>query len=178
MRPRTAILLVLGCLAAASAGCGTTAETASLSHTASAVSVDASNYLLAEEPTGAIGVIDARESTQNGDEVAVVGRICAGTNPWIEGRAAFTMLDPAMAIVADDQECADGELCTGDCCAADRVASSTLVKFVDDQGSVIAVDARQLLALSEGDMVVVQGHVKKDENGNFALLADGVYVRK
>ena len=39
------------------------------------------------------------------------------------------------------------------------------------------IDSRKLLGLKESDMVVVQGTAKKDENGNFVMLAEGVYIR-
>jgi hypothetical protein len=32
--------------------------------------------------------------------------------------------------------------------------------------------------VNEEDMVVVKGIVKKDDSGNFSLLANGVYVRR
>jgi hypothetical protein len=65
-----------------------------------------------------------------------------------------------------------------DCCATDRAACTTLVKFLDEAGKVLAVDARQLLEVSSDELVVVRGKVSKDAEGNFAVLADGVHVRR
>ncbi|QDU89189.1 hypothetical protein Pla175_25760 [Pirellulimonas nuda] len=139
---------------------------------------DGSAYLLAEEPDGAMGVIQAREAAHDGDPIVLVGRIGGATNPWVEGRAAFTLLDPSMLVVDESQGMGEGQLCTGDCCATERQACTTLVKVVDPQGQLVAVDARKLLGLKEADMVVVSGTAKKDELGNFQLLATGVHVRR
>lgn len=144
---------------------------------ATPASIDGSKFLLADEPEEALGVIEARESAQDGASVVVVGRIGGAANPWIEGRAAFTLIDASKVMVAEGEN-EDGELCTGDCCAAERAGCTTLVKVVDASGKLIAADSRQLLGLAENDTVVVRGKANKDENGNFVVLAEGVYVRR
>ncbi|MEK6250009.1 MAG: hypothetical protein N2C12_17630, partial [Planctomycetales bacterium] len=132
---------------------------------------------LAEEPDGAMGVIAARESVEDGAPLVLVGRIGGCAKPWIEGRAAFTLLDASMSVVAEGEESADGEICEGDCCATERLGCTTLVKVVDQQGKVLPVDSRDLFGLKESDMVVVQGTAKKDESGNFVMLAKGIFIR-
>lgn len=57
--------------------------------------VDGSKYLLSREPEGAKGVTRAREEAKNDDEVVVVGRIGGEENPWIDGLAVFTIVDPS-----------------------------------------------------------------------------------
>jgi hypothetical protein len=139
--------------------------------------VDASLYTLAEEPEGAIGVIAARESVEDGGALVVVGRVGGAANPWIAGRAAFTLLDPSMSVVANGEDSGETELCLDDCCAADRQNCTVLVKVVDAQGKLVMMDSRELLGLQESDMVVVKGNAQKDTTGNFVMLADGVYIR-
>ena len=158
-------------------GCGS-ASNASTQTATSASSIDGSQFVLTEEPDGAVGVIEARESAEDGDELVLVGRIGGEANPWIEGRAAFTLLDPSMLVVDESVGMAEGQLCTADCCATERLACTTLVKFVDATGALVAVDARKLLGVSQDDMVVVKGTAKRDESGNFQLLATGLHVRK
>src|SRR3954463_14779752 len=53
-------------------------------------------YLLTEEPTGAKGVIEARKDARDGDEVVVVGRVGGDAKPWVEGRAAFWIVDGSL----------------------------------------------------------------------------------
>jgi hypothetical protein len=159
-----------------SSGCGTGPDaTPQLSSTP--VSVDASQYKLAEEPDGAVGVIAARESAEDGAPLVLVGRIGGCAKPWVEGRAAFTLLDASMSVVAEGEDSAEGEICTGDCCATERLDCTTLVKVVDQQGKILSGDSRDLFGLKESDMVVVQGTAKKDESGNFVMLAKGIFIR-
>lgn len=141
------------------------------------VDYDGTQFVLAEEPDGAVGVIAAKESVADGDPLVLVGRIGGSDNPWIEGRAAFTLMDPSVTVVGPGGNMADGEICMDDCCAAERLACTTLVKFVDENGQVVPVDSRRLLGVKASDMVVIQGTAKKDESGNFSLLATGLYVR-
>lgn len=168
----TSVALALS--AAAFLGCGTATDSPSPAVT----QVDASAYQLLEEPDGAVGVIAAKESAEDGAPLVLVGRIGGAENPWIDGRAAFTLLDASMSVVANGtgQE-TENAVCMEDCCAADRLDCTTLVKVLDENGELVGVDSRELLGLKESDMVVVKGKAKKDDSGNFVMLAEGVYVR-
>jgi hypothetical protein len=175
---RALSVAVLSICSVTAGGCGSDSSTDIDASLVTSVSVDRSKYMLAEEPDGAIGVIEARETGADGQPIVVVGKIGGATNPWIEGRAAFMLLDASKTVVADGAECGAGEICMDDCCATDRAACTTLVKFLDEAGKVLAVDARQLLEVSSDELVVVRGKVSKDAEGNFAVLADGVHVRR
>lgn len=165
-------------LSTALTGCGGSSSAEISSEAITPASFDGSKYVLTEEPDGAVGVIAARESAEDGDPIVVVGRIGGAANPWIEGRAAFTLLDASKSIVAEGTDSGDAELCTGDCCALERAACTTLVKVVDETGRVLAIDSRQLFDIAANDMVVVRGIVNKDKSGNFVVLADGLHVRQ
>lgn len=157
-------------------GCGMATDSAVVQTTAA--NIDGAKYLLNEEPEGAVGVIEARESAEDGKPLVMVGRIGGAANPWIDGRAAFTVLDASMTVVAEGEENSDaGTICTEECCDAERATCTALVKFVDANGSVLPVDSRQLLSVKQDDMLVIQGKAQKDKNGNFVMLADRVYVR-
>ncbi len=162
-------------------GCGSASESTATAAPApvAAIVIDGSQFLLDEEPTGAVGVIMARESAEDGKPLVLVGRIGGAANPWIDGRAAFTLLDASISVVAEGKGSEDeSKLCMGDCCATERLNCTTLVKVVDAEGKLVPVDSRKLLGLNEADMVVLQGTAKKDESGNFVMLAEGVYIRK
>lgn len=168
-----ASLLVLAALS----GCGQATDNP-VSASITPVSIDGSQFLLADEPEDAVGVIEARESAKDGEPVVIVGRIGGAANPWVEGRAAFMLLDASKLVVAEGDDSAEDEMCTGDCCATERAGCTTLVKIVDASGKVIAADSRQLLGLTSDDMVVVRGKAAKDASDNFTVLADGVYIRR
>lgn len=173
---RIQALVVLHIVTLSALGCSQATDEPSVN---AAPQVDCSKYVLVEEPAGAIGVIDARESSRNGDEIVLIGRIGGSKRPWIEGRSAFMVIDASMAVVSDGQESASGELCLDDCCASLRAECTTLVKFVDDAGSVLRVDSRDILKAEVGELVVVRGQVQRDaKQGTFVVLASGVHVRR
>ncbi|MBX3424287.1 MAG: AbrB/MazE/SpoVT family DNA-binding domain-containing protein [Pirellulales bacterium] len=167
-------LLALASTLVGLSGCGSTPAEESTAQS----DIDGTQFLLSAEPDGAVGVIAARESAEDGAPLVLVGRVGGSANPWIDGRAAFMLLDASMSVVAEGEDSAEGELCTGDCCATERLACTTLVKVVDAGGQVVPVDSRKLLGLKESDMVVVEGTAKKDKSGNFSMLANRVFIRK
>lgn len=175
MNSRTVLMLL--CATLALSGCD--ASTSAFPHADRSVTpVNGEVYVLAEEPKGAIGVIEAREAGEDGQPMVLVGRVGGAANPWIEGRAAFMLLDPSVEVVDESAGMAEGKLCTADCCATERLACTTLVKVVDSAGALVTIDARDLLGLKEDDMVVVEGMAKRDTSGNFLMLATGVHIRK
>jgi hypothetical protein len=171
------VSLVFAGTAAVISGCGVASEVESGTASAS-TPIDGAKYMLAEEPDDAIGVIEARKSAADGATLTVVGRIGGTISPWVNGRAAFTLLDASLTLVAEGTDTGQGQICTGDCCAAERAHATILVKIVDQSGRVLSIDSRQLLGIAENDMVVVCGKATKDKTGNVALIADGAFIRR
>ncbi len=131
-------------------------------------------YLLAAEPEGAQGVIEVRKDAQDDAEVVVVGRIGGSTNPWVEDRAAFWIVDPTIEACADDCCKTPWDYC----CKTDQLPDATvLVKVVDESGNLIEADARKFLGVKELQAVVVQGKAQRDDAGNLTILADGIHIR-
>ena len=139
---------------------------------------DGSAYLLASAPEGAKDVIAVREAAADGDDVLVVGRIGGSKNPWIEGRAAFSIVDNSLKACSDIP--GDGCQMPWDyCCETPKLPASTaLIKIVDKNGDLVEADARELLDVKELSTVVVQGTAKRDDSGNLTVLATGIYVEK
>src|SRR5688572_23884638 len=54
---------------------------------------NASAYRLSAEPAGAVDVKAAKTNAGDGEDVAVVGRIGGDAKPWVDGLAAFTIVD-------------------------------------------------------------------------------------
>lgn len=140
-------------------------------------SAEGARFRLPAEPTGAQEVIAVRANATDGDPVVVVGRIGGDVNPWVNGRAAFSLVDNSIRACSD----IPGDACPTPwdyCCETDKLKTGKiLVKFVDDGGQLIASDARELLGVRELDTVVIEGKVQKSEDGNAVLLANGVYVK-
>mgnify|MGYP001455138338 CR=1 FL=1 len=106
----------------------------------------------------------------------VVGRIGGSANPWIENRAAFSIVDRSLKACSD----IPGDSCPipwDYCCDPNVAASRTLVEVVDKNGETVAEDARRLLSITELQTVVVKGTARRDTDGNVTLIATGIFVQ-
>lgn len=146
------------------------------SNTAGKPPATSTSYLLESEPDGGKHVIAAREAWKDGDNVVVVGRIGGSENPWVDGRLAFTIVDPAIEACSD----IPGDDCPVPwdyCCRTDQLATgSAFVKIVGENGKVLAGDAKSLLKLTELQTVVVKGVAKRVDD-NMTILATGLFAR-
>lgn len=164
-----------GALAALVAGCSQDTEQSGAATTS--VDVDSSQYLLSTEPGGAQSVIDIRENAQHEDDVVIIGRIGGSANPWVDGRAAFSIVDESLKACSD----IEGDTCPQPwdyCCETDKLPTAkALVKLVDSDGQLVRADARQLLKLKELDTVVIRGAAQRDDVGNLTVLASGLFIK-
>jgi hypothetical protein len=134
-----------------------------------------SSFLASSEPTGAIPVGEAREKTEDGQEVTLVGRIGGSSKPFVEGLAAFTIVDPKVPFCAPDEGCPTP---WDYCCQTDSVKSNiATVKLISAEGALVNKSARELLNVKELTTVVVQGRAKRDDQGNLTVSANQVFVR-
>ena len=140
--------------------------------------IDSTKYLVDVEPAGAQNVIAVREAAKDDYEVTVVGRIGGSTNPLVEGRTVFSIVDPSLKACSD----VEGDNCESPwdyCCETDKLPTATaLIKVVDENGQPLKADAREALNLAELQTVVVHGKAKRDADGNLTVLADQLFVRK
>ncbi len=143
---------------------------------------DGAKFILPTEPEGAKGVISVRESSKNADKVIIVGRIGGSVNPWVEGRAAFSIVDPSLLACSDEKQ--DGEPCSCKtpwdyCCLTDKLpAAMSPGQVCRADGSVVKHDVREVFELKELQTVVITGTAERDDAGNLTILADGMFVRK
>jgi hypothetical protein len=133
-------------------------------------------YISTSEPQGALDVGNARKDVKNEDEVVLVGRIGGSEKPFVDGMAAFTIVDAKVPHCSAEEGC---ETPWDYCCEQDQVKDNmAVVKVVKADGKPVFKDARQLLGVKELNMVVVHGKAERDADGNLTLLADKVYVKE
>lgn len=141
----------------------------------SAARVASAPYLADLEPTGAIPVGEARTSVTNDSQVTVVGLIGGSPKPFVDGLAAFTIVDAKVPYCPDEEGCPTP---WDYCCQLEAVKDNiATVKFVDAAGKPITEDARQWLNLKELATVVVSGTAKRDDQGNLTVAANKIFVR-
>ncbi|MCG8650382.1 MAG: hypothetical protein MI861_11155, partial [Pirellulales bacterium] len=113
-------------------------------------------YVLKSEPADPQTPTDIKESVTKPTLIAVAGRIDAGDiEPFQDGVASFMISQlPDASHAEGDPEHADN--CPF-CKRKLKNAPKVVVRILDDGGKVMPVDARQLLGVAKGDVVVVQG---------------------
>lgn len=137
-------------------------------------------FLLAEEPNGVLGILDYREAAagdaEGKTEVALLGRIGGGNPTWSSQSASFLVSDPSHEVAAE-------HVCTSDNCPfckgkKGEDKSQAIVMLTGAGDRVPAYDARKLLPLEEGQMVVVRGRAEINALGQLIVHARGLYVRR
>lgn len=134
-----------------------------------------SPYVVSNEPAGAIPVGTARDKVTDKQDVVLIGHIGGSAKPFVDGMAAFTIVDPKVAY------CAAAEGCPTPwdyCCEQNEVKKNiAMIKVVDSEGKMVAQDAKSLLGVKELSLVVVKGNAQRDEEGNLTLLATKVFLK-
>jgi len=155
------LLLLTGC------GGSSTATPSSASTAGTSAAAPDPAYLLTEEPAGAKSVAEVRANGKDGEEVVVAGWVAGSLEPIIKGRAAFTIVDLGLPA----PECTTKPYSY--CCMPKEALLPKLimVKFVDGDGKTIRKDARELLGIQEGHIVVVRGHLECSEDGTVNSIA-------
>jgi hypothetical protein len=74
-------------------GCSQDGTKKNLGSESSTSNIDGSKFLLTGEPSGGADVIKVLQTSIDSDEVVIVGRIGGSENPWVDGRAAFSIVD-------------------------------------------------------------------------------------
>lgn len=143
--------------------------------TASSKATD-SRYLATTEPSGATNVGDALASVEDQQEVVLVGRIGGSRKPFIDGVAAFTIVDTKVPYCPDEEGCPTP---WDYCCKQNEVKKNiAMVQFVDSEGKPVVQDSRELLGVDALNTVVVSGKASRDDTGNLTLLANKLFIRK
>lgn len=136
---------------------------------------ESSQYLVDVEPEGALPVGEARESVKDDQAVTVVGVIGGTSKPFVDGLAAFTIVDSKVPYCSADEGCPTP---WDYCCTQDQVKGNiATVKIVDDAGKAVTDDARKMLNVKELSTVVVQGTAHRDDQGNLTVAASKIFVR-
>ncbi|TWU34315.1 hypothetical protein [Novipirellula artificiosorum] len=152
-------------------GCGQSKNT---QHAVSPEKV--SRYVVEAEPDGAVAVGEARKTVQGEQLITLIGTIGGSSEPFVEGLAAFTIVDRKVPYCSADEGCPTP---WDYCCTQDQVKDNiATVKIVDQDGIPVAEDARELLGVIELSTVVVKGKAERDDHGNLTLAASEVFVRE
>ncbi len=136
--------------AAAIVGCGEAED--------SAVTALRQKLELSTAPNDATSVSEIRKTLMEADAAAEIdvvlrGRIWAGElPPWEDGKAAFVLTDATGHDGDDDHDPHACPFCSRD--IDDYIAA---IRFHNDDGTVAAIDSRELFDVKEKQMVMIKG---------------------
>ena len=136
--------------------------------------------LLTSEPSGAVGIVEAKEHVKEAGDVVLQAQVTSGEHAvWESGRAVF-----AVSEILEEEPGHGGEGHDPSTCPfckrrqAALIDTRAMVQVVDEQGKVVPMDARKLLAIKENQQLVVRGKGEIDSLGNLIVSAERIYVRK
>lgn len=132
---------------------------------------------LAEAPADAKEVKAAKAGAKVGDKVTLHGRIGGSVDPFVEGRAVFTLMDmelPPCNANPDDHCTTPWDYCCET--AADIAASAATIQVAGADGMPIKAGLKGAGNLKELDEIIVVGKVAQAEAGKVLVVnADGIY---
>jgi hypothetical protein len=124
-------------------------------------------------PAGAQDVGEIWQEAKPGQEVVVRGVVGGSRKPFVEGLAAFTLVDPALkSCVGDDMGCQT----PWDYCCVDpqTIAHNSVTVEFREGGRPLAASPRGFHGLDHLKTVVVRGVAERDPQGNVTIVAAGV----
>lgn len=147
------------------------------------LSAAGAKVLLDTEPSEVVGIVELKSAMVTGlaatdGLAAIVGRVVAGQD-WEPDQATFLVRDlQADSAHGHDHGGGDHSDCAF-CQAKERETGSlAMIRIVDDQGRMIEMNARKLLNLEEGHVVVAQGSGALDEDGSLVFSATKIFIRQ
>lgn len=135
------------------------------------------DVILAQPPPDAKDVNALKASAKEGDEVVLRGRVGGSADPFVNGRAAFQIVDMSV------KSCKEipGDTCETPwdyCCEPDVAKSSATVQIVDADGKPLKVGLKGVGGLQPLAEVTVKGTVAKTQEGApMVVNATGIHVK-
>ncbi|MEO0532007.1 MAG: hypothetical protein AAF266_15750 [Planctomycetota bacterium] len=150
-----------------------------------------------EGPVDVLATVDPSEeadaAAEPSNRVVLVGQVGGMPNPWgaetepdfpwKAGQATFFLVDPATAdeFASHSEEAGDDHAADCPFCARDAASKANAVAVVSfpseaDPTTPVAIDARDLFGIKQGDMVVVRGEAEL-VGDVLVVTADGIFRR-
>jgi len=174
-----ASVMVCAVALAMMAGCekGSTPTPPATNESASTSNGLPAGFILASLPDHAVDVAAAKDGIAAGDEIAIRGRIGGSGEPFVDGRAAFTIVDKSLKACSD----IPGDQCQQPwdyCCEPKESLArhSATIMVVSADGKTLPMGLQGVSGLKELSDVVVVGKVAQAEGNILLVHATGVYI--
>jgi hypothetical protein len=135
--------------------------------------------ILSAPPADAKEVGAGKKDATKGAKVSLHGRIGGSKDPFVAGRAMFTLADVSLPPCSDNPE--DGCETPWDYCCEPRdkiTANTVTIRFLDSNGAILTGDLNGVHGLRPLADVTVQGQVSKESEGsNIVIDATAFYIK-
>ena len=159
-------LCVLGLSLLLTSGCSDAPEDNGVANKTEAVAPGTgTQYLTSSEPAAVMEVADARKSAKADEAIAIVGRIGGSGEPFVDGVAAFTVVDLKIAHCSADEGCPTP---WDYCCTQDQVK--------DNKVSFLAPEDPKAdsSAITQTDQMFIPDSLVSDTDGqSYVWIVDG-----
>lgn len=137
------------------------------------------SLFLAAAPAESRFVEEVKASAKAGDTVAVRGRIGGSADPFVDGRAVFTIVGSKLKACSDNAD----DHCTQPwdyCCETkkDIAAHSATVQVTDESGKLLRVGLKGWAGLAGLSDVTVVGKAVVSDGKSLVVRASGIYIHE
>ncbi|MCC6359652.1 MAG: hypothetical protein IT450_12980 [Phycisphaerales bacterium] len=134
---------------------------------------------LTEAPAESKDVSDIKKTGESGQEVVVAGRIGGSEDPFVDGRAVFTLADSKMK-ACDEMDMADACKKPWDYCCEPReslIANTCTIQVVGTDGRPLKATLNGAGKLAPGARIIVKGKIAQKQEQTLVINADAIFVK-
>lgn len=136
------------------------------------------SVFLKEEPAGAKVVEDVKKTAKVGDIVSLRGKVGGSKEPFVEGRAVFTVMGPGLKSCDEGSDMPSCATPWDYCCDTSKeiAAHSATIQIVDANGAPLRAAVRGTHGIKELSQLIVVGKVKQADDTVLLVDATGIFV--
>lgn len=184
MNPRLFRIVLAWCVTVGTTiivGCDNKSESPSKPSVAAPSPLLPTGFFLAKEPTGAKTVEEVKKAVKAGDTVTIQGLVGGSVEPFVDGRAVFTLMGSGLHHCAEKgSPMPDCKTPWDYCCDPPKeiAAHSATVQVVDTAGAPLKVSLKGQNGVKELSNLVVVGKVAQADGSLLVINATGAFVRQ
>lgn len=153
-------------------GCGRKSETAATSDAAKPADAQLAQWFTDQVPVDPVAIHLIRSTAKPGDEVTVSGRIMGRSQPFVDGRAAFILGDPAKLTPCNERPDDECKTPWDNCCDSKeaRQEGTATIQITGPDGRVLNQSLKGVHGLSELATVTLTGKVAPNSTAEALVI--------